>query len=127
MSDHFSLLDEHQYMSLTTYRKDGTPKPTPVWFCDDNDTLFVLTNATSYKVKRIHNNNDVQVAPCDASGTLLSDETATGQAVIIDPETERGKYMNKKLVEKYGLLYRAFRFVGKLRGDQSVFIEIEMS
>ena len=125
MSDHFSLLNDHQYMSLTTYRKDGTPKPTPVWFYDNNDTLFVLTNSDSYKVKRIRNNSDVQVAPCDARGSLLSDEIATGQAQIVEPHTERGQYMNEKLIQKYGLLYRAFRWMGKLRGSETVFIEIE--
>lgn len=124
MAQHFELLEKHQYMSLTTYRKDGSPKATPVWFYDENDKLFVLTQATSYKVKRIRNNTDVVVAPCDARGKILSDEIATGYATLIEAGTERADYMNKMLAKKYGFFYWIFNLFYKFRKNQIIFIEI---
>ena len=59
-----------QYVSLVTYRKDGTAVPTPVWVSRDGDKLLVWTQADSGKVKRIRNRGHVMVAPCDARGGL---------------------------------------------------------
>jgi hypothetical protein len=43
-------------MSLTTYRKDGTPVPTAVWQVTEGDTLTTVSSADVWKVKRIRNN-----------------------------------------------------------------------
>ena len=50
---HFDMLDGHEYMLLTTFRKDGTPVPTPVWFATDGDRLVDTTGKHSGTVKRI--------------------------------------------------------------------------
>ena len=42
-----------KYLSLTTYRRDGTPVSTPVWFVEEDGRLFVTTAADSYKAKRL--------------------------------------------------------------------------
>ena len=92
-----------KYLSLTTYRKDGTPVATPVWLVRDGDTLRVITQSDSGKAKRIRNNPQVLLAPCDARGNLKGDSIA-GTAALQDPtETAR----TASLVEKrYGLLGR---------------------
>jgi hypothetical protein len=50
-----------QYLNLETYRKTGQAMPTPVWFLEDNGTLYVRTVANSGQVKRIRNNSRVRV------------------------------------------------------------------
>jgi hypothetical protein len=52
-----------KYLSLTTYRWDGTPVSTPVWFVEEEGRLFVITAADSYKAKRLRRNPAAMVAP----------------------------------------------------------------
>jgi hypothetical protein len=42
-----------RFVSLTTFRRDGTPVATPVWIARDGDALVVTTPADSGKVKRL--------------------------------------------------------------------------
>jgi PPOX class probable F420-dependent enzyme len=96
-------LGEGKYLSLTTFRKDGTPVATPVWLVRDGDILRVITQADSGKAKRLRNDSRVLLAPCDARGTLKGAQVE-GTAVLQDAtETE----LTARLVEaRYGLLGR---------------------
>ena len=42
-----------KYLSLTSFRRDGTGVATPVWFVEVDGRLLVETDAGSYKVRRI--------------------------------------------------------------------------
>ena len=53
---------------LTTYRRDGTPVGTPVNIAVDGDLAFVRTWDAAWKLKRIRNNPEVEVAPCTVRG-----------------------------------------------------------
>jgi len=58
------------YICLTTFRKSGVAVPTPVWFSEANDKLYVSTRSDSGKYKRIRNNSRVQIAPCNMRGKV---------------------------------------------------------
>ncbi|SNT65487.1 hypothetical protein SAMN05421812_12340 [Asanoa hainanensis] len=76
-----------RYASVTTYRRDGRPVPTPVGVVADAGELFVLTERTSGKVKRIRYNATVTVTPCDMSGRVAADAPMVrGQARLLDRE-----------------------------------------
>ena len=76
-----------RYVSLTTYRKDGTGVATPVWFAVDGGELFVWTRSDSWKVKRLRNNSRVAVTVCDARGrTAEGAPSAEGTARLLDDE-----------------------------------------
>lgn len=94
-------LGRGKYLSLTTFRKDGTAVATPVWLVRDGDTLRVITQADSGKAKRLRNDSRVLLAPCDARGTLKGAQVE-GTATLQDAtETAR----TAQLVEsRYGLL-----------------------
>ena len=94
-----------KYLSLTTFRKDGTPVATPVWLVRDGDALRVITQANSGKAKRLGNDSRVLLAPCDARGNLKG-EQVEGTATLEDAtETAR----TAQLIEKrYGLLGKLF-------------------
>ena len=47
---------------LTIYRRNGTPVGTPVNIAVDGDRAFVRTWDTTWKLKRIRNNPEVEVA-----------------------------------------------------------------
>ena len=59
-----------KYISLTTFRKTGTPVRTPLWFAESNGKLYVMTRNDSGKYRRIRNNPRVLVAPCTMRGSL---------------------------------------------------------
>jgi PPOX class probable F420-dependent enzyme len=94
-------LGQGKYLSLTTFRKDGTPVATPVWLVQDGDSLRVITQGDSGKAKRLRNDSRVLLAPCDARGNLKGGQVE-GSAVLQDAaQTAR----TAQLVEaRYGLL-----------------------
>jgi len=58
------------YISLRTFKKDGTGVDTPVWFAESNGKLYVFTEAKSYKVKRLRRDARVRLAPCGMFGAV---------------------------------------------------------
>ncbi len=75
-----------RYVSLTTYRKNGTGVATPVWHAVDGGELFLSTNPDSWKVRRIRNNSRVVVTVCDARGRIADGApSAEGTARLLDP------------------------------------------
>jgi uncharacterized protein len=117
----FPNLHGHQFMSLTTFRKSGQPVPTPVWFAQVDDKLYVMTQAQSGKVKRIGHTARVTVAPCDQRGGLLG-EALEGQARVLDAVEE--KAANGHLNRKYGWMKRAFDLFQWLNRTQRAYLEI---
>ncbi len=121
MTAPFAPLAGHQYMNLTTFRKSGQPVPTPVWFAQEGDRIYVVTFAASGKVKRIRANPRVQLTPSDARGKPLG-ETVEAHARILDsPAQEAG---HRALAKKYGVMYWMFAAFWKLRRMTPVFLEI---
>ncbi|MFB6807001.1 MULTISPECIES: PPOX class F420-dependent oxidoreductase [unclassified Streptomyces] len=78
-------LNRGKYVSLTTFRKDGTPVATPVWAVADGGELYVWTRTDSWKVKRIRNNGRVTVSACDVRGRVAEGAPAVeGEARLLD-------------------------------------------
>ncbi|RSS83232.1 PPOX class F420-dependent oxidoreductase [Streptomyces sp. WAC06614] len=78
-------LGRGRYVSLTTYRKDGTPVATPVWVVAEAGELFIWTRTDTWKVKRIRNDARVTVAACDIRGRLLpGTPVLEGRARLLD-------------------------------------------
>lgn len=99
-SNNFSVFHGHEYLSIKTRKKDGSFIATPVWFAQDDDTLYLTTQTSSGKVKRIRNFHDVEVAPCDRIGKLLGEWLLANAAIITnDDDRERA---NQLLSDKYG-------------------------
>jgi uncharacterized protein len=99
-----------KYLSLESFRKNGQGVATPVWFAEDAGILYVYSEAAAGKIKRIHNNPRVRVAPCDARGRLKGD-WMEGTARIL--EGERAARAEDLLTAKYGLIKRLANFLWK--------------
>ncbi|WP_432981543.1 PPOX class F420-dependent oxidoreductase [Dactylosporangium sp. CA-233914] len=98
-------LGEEEYLLVTTFRRDGTPVPTPVWAARDGDALMVWTVGDSGKVKRIRRDGHVTVAPCNVRGKPKGDPVSA-HAEILGPE---GGVAARELIKrKYGLKGRLF-------------------
>ena len=61
-----SMLSGQAYINLETYRRNGQPVATPVWFTidDNNKMVYVMTRTETGKVKRLQNNSKVRIMPC---------------------------------------------------------------
>lgn len=91
-----------RYVSLTTFRKDGTGVATPVWYAVDGDELYVWTREDSWKVKRLRRDSRVVVTACDVRGRVVEGAArAEGTARLLDDV----KGIRKLLARKYGLQF----------------------
>ena len=70
---------------LTTYKRDGTPVPTPVSIAFDGDRAFFRSYDKAWKTKRIRNNPHVEVAPATLRGRPLG-PPVQGRATVLDGE-----------------------------------------
>jgi PPOX class probable F420-dependent enzyme len=106
------IIGEASYALVTTFRRDGTPVPTPVWVVRDGDAVAVWTVTDSGKVKRIRRNATVHIGPCGVRGEPRGDQVP-GQASLLDAEgTERVRDLLRR---KYGLLGRITLWGSRLR------------
>ncbi len=63
-----------RYISLATFRKSGVAVYTPIWFAEDDDKLYFMTNSKLGKCKRLRNNPQVRIAPCTMRGKITGPE-----------------------------------------------------
>lgn len=98
-------IEDAKYFSLRSFKKDGMPVDTPVWFAKVGERYVVFTDGTSYKVKRIRRNARVEIARCDAVGKVLGPWHAASCRILED-EPERISAAYKALNSKYGLSMR---------------------
>jgi PPOX class probable F420-dependent enzyme len=120
----FEDISKAKYILLTTFTKDGRPKPTPIWAAPDGDRLLVITEGDSWKVKRIRNTPRVTLAICDMKGNPKS-EPIDGTAAILDKSQTALVY--DAIGNRYGLVGRVFNLFSKyLRGGMRKNVGLEL-
>jgi PPOX class probable F420-dependent enzyme len=82
-----------KYLSVMSYRRDGTGVATPVWFVTEGNRLLVMTAEGSGKVKRISRNPSVGIAASSARGRLRSVPIPARAEILPPTEVERVKRM----------------------------------
>ncbi|MFC8490750.1 PPOX class F420-dependent oxidoreductase [Streptomyces sp. NPDC057235] len=89
-----------RYVSLTTFRKNGTGVATPVWYAVEGSELYAWTRTDSWKVKRLRNDPRVEAAVCDVRGNVPEGAArVTGEARLVTGEELRR--VRKLLLRKY--------------------------
>ena len=106
-------LGQGKYLSLTTFKKDGTAVATPVWLVREGNSLRVITQGDSGKAKRLRNNPAVLVAACDARGRLRSDQVPGTATLLEVEETDRTVAL---ITARYGMLGRMLMWRHERRG-----------
>jgi PPOX class probable F420-dependent enzyme len=114
MTDALSALGAEKFVSLTTFKKDGTPVAAPMWIGRDGDHLFVWTPADSWKAKRAKNNPRVVLVPCSRGGKVRDGaEPVDGIAeVITEPATVQR--LAGVIRRKYGLEFTVVTFIERV-------------
>jgi PPOX class probable F420-dependent enzyme len=98
--DPFAYLQPHEFLVLTTYRKDGRAVPTTVWFAYDQGKIYITTGSKAGKIKRVRNNGQVEMIPSDRTGNLLGEPPVVGHAREHTPEERT--HARAVLAQKYG-------------------------
>jgi uncharacterized protein len=119
----FADLAKAKYILLTTFTKDGRPKPTAIWAAVDKDRLLVITEGKSWKVKRIRNTPRVTLATCTMGGRPTS-EAVEGTAAVLD-KSETGTVYDA-IGSRYGIVGWVFNFFSKLRGGMENNVGLEL-
>ena len=106
-----------KYLSLVTYKRDGTAVATPMWFVLDGDRLLVSTDARSAKVRRLRHNPQVTVAACRANGRVTGEAIAAEARILPPGDHARAKeLMQRKYRLDLVLVLPIYNLVQRLRG-----------
>ncbi|SEQ50941.1 hypothetical protein SAMN05216188_103273 [Lentzea xinjiangensis] len=120
-----TALGEGKYLLLTTFRKDGTPVPTPVWVvAGPGDVLHAWSAKDTGKVKRIRRNGDVEIGACDVRGNPKG-ESVKARARLLDDDAS--DEVRSRIVKKYGLFGWITVFGSKLRRGRTGTVGIEIT
>lgn len=124
MAPTFAEVSAARYILLTTFTKEGRPKPTPIWVAPDGDRLLVITEEDSWKVKRIRNTPRVTLAVCDMRGNPKSD-ALEATATILDKTQTALVY--DAIGKRYGLVGKVFNLFSKyLRNGMQKNVGLEL-
>ena len=118
MGNHLDQFLDQKYINLETYKNDGTPIRTPVWFVIDKDLIYVITRDSTGKVKRLANNQDVQIVSCSFKGEPKN-EWIKGKAEKITGE--EAKIVIKLRKKKYGISARLIGLFTSQKGNLIVY------
>ena len=112
-------LKGRKYCVLVSYRKNGQPMPSPLWFGVAGGKLYFQTSPDGFKVKRIRNNPEVRVAPCTSRGKPTGPPFTGKARVVVDNEVPAAE---RALKSNYGLGRRIYTvFSGSV---DSVYVEV---
>ncbi|BDQ30680.1 MAG: PPOX class F420-dependent oxidoreductase [Nitrosopumilus sp.] len=111
-------IKSEKYIVLETYRKNGEPVKTPVWFVINDDFVYVVTRSNTGKIKRLQNNPKVKFALCTIKGKVTG-EWISGTVKILDGnQTKSTIEMRDK---KYGFMAKIAKFLSKSKGELCAF------
>lgn len=111
------------YLNLETLRKNGTGVQTPIWFVEQDNVLYVWTQADSGKVKRIRRNPSVKITPCKVDGTVLGEWVNAQARILEEAEIQQVDQLMKK---KYGIQKWFFSLMASFKKTQHVGLAIHI-
>src|SRR5688572_1609258 len=112
MGTGFAQFADARYLNLESFRRDGTPVKTPLWFAEHEGALYAYTLADAAKLKRIRRNPRVRVVPSDLRGNPRGEwveamaSTVSGEEERLGHELLRRKYFFKRVGDAFNLIRR---------------------
>jgi PPOX class probable F420-dependent enzyme len=109
----------HKYCLVVSFRRNGDPVVTPVWFGVARGRLYLRTDAGAGKIKRIRRTPRVRIAPCTARGRPLA-PLIEGVAEIL--EGAEVAAAEQALRDNYGLGRRVYERA--LASGDAAYVEV---
>jgi PPOX class probable F420-dependent enzyme len=101
-----------RYLLLTTYRRDGRPVATPVWFAHHESRIVVWTDARSGKVRRIRATSRVTLRTCTMRGKPTSTAVEATATILPPCDVEASR---DALSRRYAFVIRLYRLATRRR------------
>jgi uncharacterized protein len=120
-NNYHQSLETGKYINLLTYKKNGEPVLTPVWFIFKDNKIFIRTSNKSGKFKRIKNNKNVKFALCNIRGQIKG-EWHNGFAKL-EPNN---RWVFSKINEKYGIFAHLMNILYKIKKMDIIILSIEL-
>jgi uncharacterized protein len=98
MAPTFTDVYDEKYLLLTTFTKDGRPKPTTVWGVPEGDKLLIITDDGSWKTKRIRNTPRVTIQKAGIFGNVKGEPVEAVARNLPKAETRR---VYDKITKRY--------------------------
>jgi uncharacterized protein len=118
----FDSLRGHKYGLVVTFKRDGTPVPTPVWFgLDGEGRLYFRTGAEVAKVRRLRAEPRVLVAPCTVRGKPLG-PSVEGRARMLGAAEK--EHAEAAIQSNYGLGRRLYEGAADAVGADEAYVEV---
>jgi PPOX class probable F420-dependent enzyme len=109
-------LSDEKYVLLTTFKRDGTPVATPVWWVPmEGERFGFYTSSTSGKIKRLDHTERVTVQPCNARGKVREGTSPTEATARAVTGPELGS-ITSKVREKYGFATKVTKALARIGG-----------
>jgi PPOX class probable F420-dependent enzyme len=127
-----SELDQARYISLTTFKRDGSPVSSPVWITGTAGNYVFTTGDTAWKTKRLLRNPSVEVRVCTMRGQVKPSATRYGGTGNVATSADVVAAAERALAAKYGWQFRATQLVDGLkkrvgRGNHHEPIAVELT
>ena len=107
---------------LSSYKRDGTPVPTPVSIAFEGDRAVFRSYDRAWKTKRLRNNPSVEVAPSTLRGKVTGQAIAAQARLLTDAEADLAA---KALARQHPLLQGVLVPVAhRLMGHQTMHYEL---
>jgi PPOX class probable F420-dependent enzyme len=113
---------EGKYISLITYKKNGDPIATQVWFVEEDEKMYIVTLQGRFKFKRIKNNPNVKIAPASMRGKPKGEYFDGIARILSDDESKPIIVLFKKKYRMFKMMFKEDREGEK----KSFFIEITL-
>ena len=114
------VLKGQRFISINTYKKNGHMIATPVVFAYTDQKIVIMTGAHSGKIKRLKNNPQATISPCNSRGEIKGVSINTKARFIAENET---KWAYQAMLKKNGLIFRLYRLYGQIKNWKFTFIE----
>ncbi|QIN82033.1 PPOX class F420-dependent oxidoreductase [Rubrobacter tropicus] len=118
----FAALAREKYVLLTTFRRDGVGVGTPVHVAVEGDLAYFRTWDTTWKLKRIRNNPQVEVAPSTFRGRQTGPGIRARARILAGAESARaGALISRKHPILHGFL---IPLVHRIKGNETMHVEL---
>ncbi|MFJ6570024.1 PPOX class F420-dependent oxidoreductase [Streptomyces sp. NPDC091292] len=114
-----------QYTALlTSHKRDGTGVGTPVNIAVDGDHAYVRTFGKAWKVKRMRNNPEVELAPSTVRGRPTGPEVKA-RVRRLDEGSEEFRHAARLIRRKYPVVHGVWvSLAHKVQRDKDVYYEV---
>lgn len=118
----FARFTDQQNVLLTTYRRDGTAVGTPVHIAVEGDRAYFRTWDTTWKLKRIRNNPEVEIAPSDIRGNPTGPTVRARARILSGAES---KHAAVAIAGKYPILHGiVIPLIHRVRRNKTMHVEL---